>query len=89
MLLSSDLNNTNTFDFNTWKIMNWGGNFVIFRQRLLDNLSTRRDAEETKCVIRNRLSSDDDAIQMETLKMSLLCPVSDLFFQLLPLSVSQ
>ncbi|KAL3998433.1 PINIT domain family protein [Acanthocheilonema viteae] len=47
----------------------------ILLQRLLDNLATRRDAEETKRVIRNRLSSDDDAIQMETLRMSLLCPL--------------
>uniref|UniRef100_A0A0R3S060 E3 SUMO-protein ligase gei-17 n=1 Tax=Elaeophora elaphi TaxID=1147741 RepID=A0A0R3S060_9BILA len=47
----------------------------ILLQRLLDNLATRRDAEETKRVIRSRLSSDDDAIQMETLRMSLLCPL--------------
>ncbi|CAG9538315.1 unnamed protein product [Cercopithifilaria johnstoni] len=47
----------------------------ILLQRLLDNLATRRNAEETKRVIRSRLSSDDDAIQMETLRMSLLCPL--------------
>uniref|UniRef100_A0AAF5Q0P5 MIZ zinc finger family protein n=1 Tax=Wuchereria bancrofti TaxID=6293 RepID=A0AAF5Q0P5_WUCBA len=47
----------------------------ILLQRLLANLSTHRDAEETKRMIRNRLSSDDDAIQMETLRMSLLCPL--------------
>ncbi|EFO22955.2 MIZ zinc finger family protein [Loa loa] len=47
----------------------------ILLQRLLANLDTRRDAEETKRMIRNRLSSDDDAIQMETLRISLLCPL--------------
>lgn len=40
------------------------------------NVATRHDAEETKRLIRNRLSGDDDAIQMETLRISLLCPVS-------------
>ncbi|KAK6106299.1 PINIT domain family protein [Brugia pahangi] len=47
----------------------------ILLQRLLANLSTHRDAEETRRMIRNRLSSDDDAIQMETLRISLLCPL--------------
>ncbi|KAM3721075.1 E3 SUMO-protein ligase [Dirofilaria immitis] len=48
----------------------------ILLERLLANLASRRDAEETKRMIKNRLSSDDDdAIQMETLRMSLLCPL--------------
>ncbi|VDK70674.1 unnamed protein product [Onchocerca ochengi] len=47
----------------------------ILLERLLANPTTRRDAEETKRMIRSRLSGDDDAIQMETLKISLLCPL--------------
>lgn len=44
------------------------------------NVNARRDAEETKRMIKNRLSGDDDAIQMETLRISLLCPVNVCYF---------
>ncbi|VDN05422.1 unnamed protein product [Thelazia callipaeda] len=66
-----------TADRRAWAV----GVYVVERltsdifQRFLANASTYRDAEETKRTIIDRLSCDDDGIQMESLRMSLLCPL--------------
>lgn len=78
-------------------IIEWNGDkrawaftiFIVFRlnsnilqERLLQNVNARRSFENTKAIIVKRLNgSDDDGIEMDTLKISLLCPVWFLFCQ--------
>lgn len=55
-------------------------NASILQDRILQNGTARRSFESTKSVIIKRLNGDDDdGIEMESIKVSLLCPVKHYF----------